>query len=81
MTTLNDQATYHTITKHDIFTEGQQSQDQSSTEVFLLDRYSSNEFHGIMPDTGASGISSAGEQQYITLKRDYLDLQLREEEA
>jgi hypothetical protein len=27
ITTLNDQATYYTITKHDIFTKGQQSQD------------------------------------------------------
>jgi hypothetical protein len=34
-----------------------------------------------MPDTGALGISLAGEQQYIALKRDYPDLQLREEEA
>jgi hypothetical protein len=74
ITTLNDQATYHAITKHNIFTKGQQSQDQSSTKVFLLDKYSLNEFYGIMPDTGALGISLAGEQQYITLRRDYLDL-------
>jgi hypothetical protein len=30
--------------------------------TFTLDRYSANEFHGIMPDSGAAGISSAGEQ-------------------
>ena len=37
--------------------------------TFTLDRYSSDEFHGIMPDSGAAGISSAGEQQVMALRK------------
>ena len=37
--------------------------------TFTLDRYSADEFHGIMPDSGAAGISSAGEQQVLALQK------------
>jgi hypothetical protein len=30
--------------------------------TFTLNQYSADEFHGIMPDSGAVGISSVGEQ-------------------
>ncbi|THC93999.1 hypothetical protein EYZ11_006508 [Aspergillus tanneri] len=43
---------------------------RGAMEVFTLDnRYSSDTFHGIMPDTGASGVSSAGEPQFRALCR------------
>ncbi|EAW21010.1 GAG-pre-integrase domain-containing protein [Aspergillus fischeri NRRL 181] len=57
---LNDQSAYHFFTKGDIFQQRQA--DRQAMEVFTLDnRYSSDTFQGIMPDTGASGVSSAGE--------------------
>ena len=50
---LNDQSTFHFITKSDIFNEPKES------SVFSFnDRYSANVFHGIMPDTGAAGVST-----------------------
>ncbi|KAJ5135453.1 uncharacterized protein N7515_004731 [Penicillium bovifimosum] len=64
---LNNQSTYHFLTKDDIF---QQQPDGQTTEVFTLDnRYSSDNFQGIMPDTGAAGCSSAGEPQFKALCR------------
>jgi hypothetical protein len=68
---LNDQSVYHAFTKNDIFrlpTDKQTPVSESSTFTFD-DRYSSYEFHGIMPDSGAAGISSAGEQQVLALQR------------
>ncbi|KAJ6050709.1 uncharacterized protein N7446_010818 [Penicillium canescens] len=63
---LNDQSTYHFFTKDDIFQQRQTN--GQATEVFTLDnRYSSDTFQGIMPDTGASGVSSAGEPQFRAL--------------
>ncbi|KAJ5379608.1 hypothetical protein N7509_012727 [Penicillium cosmopolitanum] len=63
---LNDQAVYHFFTKDDIFQQRQA--DGQAMEVFTLDnRYSSDTFQGIMPDTGASGVSSAGEPQFRAL--------------
>ena len=63
---LNDQSAYHFFTKDDIF--HQRQADGQAMEVFTLDnRYSSDTFQGIMPDTGASGVSSAGEPQFKAL--------------
>jgi hypothetical protein len=63
---LNDQSTYHFFTKDDIFQQRQA--DGQAVEVFTLDnRYSSDTFQGIMPDTGASGVSSAGKSQFRAL--------------
>jgi hypothetical protein len=65
---LNDQSTYHFFTKDDIFQQRQA--DGQAMDVFTLDnRYSSDTFQGIMPDTGASGVSSAGEPQFMALRR------------
>jgi hypothetical protein len=56
---LNDQLAYHTFTKHNVF---KQQVNKHTTDVFTFKgRYSSDTFQGIMPDTGASGVSSAGE--------------------
>jgi hypothetical protein len=53
---LNDQFTFHFITKLDIFNELKES------FIFSFnDRYSATVFYGIMPDTGAARISTAEE--------------------
>jgi hypothetical protein len=61
---LNDQSTLHSITKSDIFNEPK----ESSTFSFDI-RYSANVFHGIMPDTGAAGVSTVGEPQVRALQQ------------
>ena len=78
---LNDQSTYHAFTRHDIF---HQNDDSGSTplplvptpESFTLDRYSSAEFHGIIPDTGAAEISSAGYEQVLALQKSKPDIHI-----
>ena len=53
---LNDQSVFYTVTKIDIFDE--------STEDSAFsydDRYSAATFQGIMPDSGAAGVLTAGE--------------------
>ena len=64
---LNDQTTRHAITKENMFDE-KNYQSNSSTFTFN-DRYSSETFQGIMPDSGAAGISTAGEPQFIALQK------------
>jgi spore maturation protein SpmA len=46
-------------------------------ESFLTaSRYSSEKFHGIMPDSGAAGVSTAGEQQVKALQKLFPDIQI-----
>ena len=47
---------FYSIIKLDIFNELKES-----SAFFFNDRYSVNVFHSIMPDTGAAGVSIAGE--------------------
>ncbi|PVH90773.1 hypothetical protein DM02DRAFT_577620, partial [Periconia macrospinosa] len=61
---LNDQSTLHSVTKLDIFNEPKES-----SAFSFDDRYSANVFHGIMPDTGAAGVSTAGEPQVRALQQ------------
>ena len=61
---LQDQAVFHAITGEDVSKEPTQ---ESST--FTLDRYSSETFQGIMPDTGAAGVSTAGHPQFLALQK------------
>jgi len=61
---LNDQSMLHFITKSDIFNEPKES-----SAFSFDDRYSANVFHGIMPDTGAAGVSTAGEPQVRALQQ------------
>jgi hypothetical protein len=56
---LNDQLVYYAFTKHNVF---EQQVNKHTTDVFTFEGcYSSDTFQGIMPDTGASSVSSAGE--------------------
>lgn len=60
MPILNDQSVRHEITRSDVFT--------NSYNIFTVNRrYSSDAFQGIMPDSGAAGISTAGEPQVEAL--------------
>jgi hypothetical protein len=56
---LNNQLAYYAFTKDNVF---EQQVNKHTTDVFTFEgRYLSDTFQGIMPDTGASGVSSAGE--------------------
>jgi hypothetical protein len=46
-------------------------------DVFTSNRYSIAKFQGIIPDTGASGISLAGEQQVRALLDKILTLKIK----
>ena len=53
------------------------SLDEDINSVFTFNsRYSSETFQGIMPDTGASGISTAGYPQYLALQKSFPEVQL-----
>ena len=47
---------FHSITKLDIFNKLKES-----SIFFFNDKYSVNVFYGIIPDTRAAGVSTAGE--------------------
>ena len=66
----------HAVTGEDIFAIKSSSSiastaETAGTKIYILHstRYSSELFHGIMPDTGAAGISTAGEPQYLALQK------------
>ena len=64
---LNDQSTLHIITRKDFFNE---QRDPIETSVFTFDnRYSSDTFQGIIPDSGAAGVSTAGNPQFLALQK------------
>ena len=61
---LSDQSVFHAVTKIDVFNE------PTENSVFTFnDRYSANIFQGIMPDSGAAGVSTAGKPQVTALQR------------
>lgn len=61
---LEDQTVTHVMTRNDMF------HDPYGNSVFTFEgRYSSETFQGIMPDTGAAGISTAGEPQLQALQK------------
>ncbi|KAH0425958.1 polyprotein [Colletotrichum camelliae] len=66
ITTLGDQAVYHALTRHDPF----ESPPPSSSTFTIEGRYSETTFHGIMPDTGAAGSSTAGHPQFLALQKE-----------
>ena len=70
---LNNQSTLHVVTKKDPFdTEvpGDIIPKMPPTSAFTFDnRYSSNIFQGIMPDSGAAGVSTAGNPQFLALQK------------
>lgn len=68
---LRNQSVFHAFTKADIFNQ------KSSESTFKLtkdsvftfnDRYTSEIFQGILPDSGAAGVSTAGESQCAALQ-------------
>ncbi len=64
---LNDQSTLHAIIRKDPFNE---PADSIETSAFTFDsRYSSDIFQGIMPDSGAAGVSTAGNPQFLALQK------------
>jgi hypothetical protein len=65
---LADTAVLHGLTKEDPFKE--QKQEPSTTNFTLEGRYSATTFHGIMPDSGAAGVSTAGQPQFQALQRE-----------
>jgi hypothetical protein len=63
---LNEQAALHGFTKADIFN---QEPLEPANQFYFKDYYFSETFQGIMPDTGAAGVSTAGEEQYKALQK------------
>ena len=66
---LQDQAVFHAITGGDISKQLGQEQPKVQSTVFTLDRYNADTFQGIMPDTGAAGVSTAGQLQFQALQK------------
>ncbi|KID81309.1 Ribonuclease H-like protein [Metarhizium guizhouense ARSEF 977] len=64
--TLQDQAFRHAFLKDDPYDDNK----RPDNDTFICeDRYSNETFRGILPDTGASGVSSAGFPQVQALQR------------
>ncbi|KAK6211233.1 hypothetical protein QIS74_10497 [Colletotrichum tabaci] len=61
---LADRSTFHALTKDDY-----RQQHKGSNTFTLEGRYGPSTFHGIMPDSGAAGFSTAGHPQYLALQR------------
>lgn len=64
---LNDQAVRHAVTGEDIFDTPPVLLVPDSFVFIFEDRYSSTVFQGIMPDSGAAGVSTAGQPQFLAL--------------
>ncbi len=62
---LNDKTTFHQFTKDD---PKMSTEDESVFDTNML-RYSSNTFQGILPDSGAANISTAGQEQFQALQK------------
>ena len=61
---LSEAAVAHAITLVDLYSPAKEA-----AHLFTLDhRYGANRFQGIMPDTGAAGVSTAGEMQVEALQ-------------
>jgi hypothetical protein len=63
---LNNNRAFHAVTGIDIF--NRTANDVEPFDIFTLNRYSNHVFQGIMPDTGAAGISTAGIHQVQALQ-------------
>ena len=67
---LNDRSTLHAFTKADPFDETEATSNQLLDETLTFhSRYTSETFQGIMPDSGAAGVSTAGKPQVLALQR------------
>ncbi|KJZ68485.1 hypothetical protein HIM_12126 [Hirsutella minnesotensis 3608] len=65
---LCQQAFNHLITGEDVYQTDQTT--VPASQFVIDDRYSKDKFQGIMIDTGAAKVSTAGHSQYIALQRE-----------
>jgi hypothetical protein len=73
---LNDHSAYHTFTRDDMF-KLSSTHNPLISSAFIFDNcYSSYKFQGIMLDSGAASISSAGEPQVQALQKKNPTIQL-----
>ena len=64
ITILSDQAVFYAVTKKNVF----KAAERQDTAAFTFNnRYLAETFQGILPDTEAAGVSTAGEQQFNIL--------------
>ncbi|KAI0993882.1 hypothetical protein K3495_g14302 [Podosphaera aphanis] len=70
---LMNQAYLHQLTGTNVFKE---QIDAPANQFFIEDRYSRTVFQGILPDTGAAQVSTAGLEQYLALQRVESSVQL-----
>jgi hypothetical protein len=66
---LNDHSAYYTFTRDNMFKLFSTHNPLISSAFTFDNCYSSYEFQGIMPDSGAAGISLAGEPQVQALQK------------
>jgi hypothetical protein len=66
-----NQAVFYAVTKADVFNRLTENlpEGQAVSSAFVLDRYLSETFQGIMPDSGTAGVSTAGEPQFLALRK------------
>jgi hypothetical protein len=74
MEILSNQSAFYSITKTDVFNE--KSNPDEPHSAFVLDRYLSEIFQGIIPDSRAAGVSTAGEPQVTALQKLQLSLRI-----
>jgi hypothetical protein len=67
-TMLANRAVRHGLTKEDPFEE--RKAEPHAVNFMLESRYSTITFHGIMPDSGAAGVSTAGHPQFRALQQE-----------
>jgi transposase InsO family protein len=76
---LANASTFHQLTGEDPLRE-QQQEKEAPEDIFTLNsRYSAAVFHGIMPDSGAAGHSTAGRPQFNALQRQLPSITLNTE--
>ncbi|KAI0992585.1 hypothetical protein K3495_g15600, partial [Podosphaera aphanis] len=74
---LHDQSVLHAISQQNPFDPTVYCNPRETNDVFTFnDRYSSDNFQGIMPDSGAAGVSTAGHPQFQALQKLMPSLQL-----
>jgi hypothetical protein len=66
---LNNHFVYHVFIRDNMFKLSSTYNPLISSAITFDNRYSSYEFQGIMPDSGAAGISLAGEPQVQALQK------------
>jgi hypothetical protein len=63
---LTDQAFLHHVTGEDVYRYTEPT--IPATQFLIKDRYSRITYQGILPDTGASNVSTAGKEQFLALQ-------------